>query len=175
VSPFYTVAFEPGKHSLAMVGDSKYGDLGIYANAIHPNYPAGAKKNARFYLENKRKVCSTDTLRGSSASGGSSSSSSSGSSSSSSSSSSSPVDSINSPVDSTSEEDSENRPTINSNGKRPRPPNEMLYMPGNRAEFPLHASKALMKGEEVCLDASIPHSSCFPCLCSNFWLVFLLL
>jgi hypothetical protein len=118
-----------------MVGDSKFGDLGIYANATHPSFPAGAKKNARFWLESKRKVCDSDNAASSSgvsSSGGNSISSSRSSSSSSSSSESSSSSS------SSSEADGENRPQSN---KRPRPPSALLYMPGNRAEFPLHASR----------------------------------
>jgi hypothetical protein len=56
--PEYSVDFELGK-GMKLIGDAVGDDLGIYANAIHPNNKE-VKQNARFhikskvYLENKR-------------------------------------------------------------------------------------------------------------------------
>ena len=53
VSPIYTVNFELGK-GLKLVGDGEGGDVGHYANAVHP-LSKDLKQNARFSLSHNHK------------------------------------------------------------------------------------------------------------------------
>ncbi len=50
--PMYMVDFENGR-GYKMIGDDSCGDVGIYANAIHPALP-NTKQNARLDMRNKK-------------------------------------------------------------------------------------------------------------------------
>jgi hypothetical protein len=47
-NPMYMVSFENGK-GYKLMGDNRGGDLGHFANAVHPSFP-GVVQNARFEL-----------------------------------------------------------------------------------------------------------------------------
>jgi len=52
LSPVYTVNFELGR-GWKLIGDDTSGDLGHYANAVHPAYPL-PKQNAKFVMGTKK-------------------------------------------------------------------------------------------------------------------------
>lgn len=52
ISPVYIANFENGK-GFKIIGDDAAGDLGHYANAIHPDFPE-IKQNVRFDMMSKR-------------------------------------------------------------------------------------------------------------------------
>ncbi len=52
LSPVYIANFENGK-GFKVIGDDECGDLGHYANAVHPDFPE-IKQNARFHMMSKQ-------------------------------------------------------------------------------------------------------------------------
>ena len=52
--PTYIASFEPG-HGYKLVGDNEDGDMGHYANAVHPANDA-VKQNAKFHFNSKKQL-----------------------------------------------------------------------------------------------------------------------
>lgn len=54
LDPTYIASFEPG-HGYKLVGDNEDGDMGHYANAVHPDHDT-VKQNAKFQFNSKKQL-----------------------------------------------------------------------------------------------------------------------